>query len=220
MTIYIYGGGRLGRQLASWLNEDPRYDRQALVFVDDTLSPDSELDTICHQATLPVIGGLDQLIQRSDASSLEKCVLFAIGYSDMEKRLAALERVQSAGISLMNYYHPSAVIPKSAVLGEGNVIGAQTALDVGVTLGDANFIDLGCTLCELVALGRANYISAGSVIGGRSRLGSANFLGLQSVIRDEISIGDNNTIPMQGFVHQSLGSGIRVLEQRTVRHIG
>lgn len=96
--------------------------------------------------------------------------------------------------------HPSAVIDKTAELGEGVIVGPNTVIDKGVVIGDGTILDANVSIGKDVKIGKGNSFYSNCVVGRPPQL-----LGLDPETKyGLLEIGDNNTIREMVTIHPSM----------------
>ena len=121
--------------------------------------------------------------------------VYALYRSDIIKE--RIELRDSYGIPadrFLSFVHPTAYIAKSVILGKGNIILANCALDSNVVLGNFNTLQIGTLIGHDTKLGDSNFFAAHTCIGSNIKIGSGNFSGLNCCIKNFINIGDYNLI--------------------------
>ena len=99
-----------------------------------------------------------------------------------------------------NFIHPSVLVSRSAKIGFGNVILANTVINPNFIIGNFNVINSLCLLGHDSMMGNNNYFSAENVVGSGVKIGDRNFIGLNSTLRNSIEIGNRNIIAMASNV--------------------
>lgn len=118
-----------------------------------------------------------------------------------------IELLCSLGIPMdkyLSFVHPSCVVAKSAVIGFGNVILANTVVNPNVVIGHHNTINSNCLIGHDSNLSNYNYIAGHTCVGSNIQIGDGNFIGLKSSIRNFISIGNFCIIGMASNVTKSI----------------
>ncbi len=129
----------------------------------------------------------------------------------MKERISLLN---SYGIPYEKFYtfiHPSSYVARSASIGHGCAILANTAIHSNVVIGNHCSILANSTVGHDTQIGDYNYISPHVAMGSNNRVGCANFFGLNSTFNNYISIGDHCFVGMASVVVKSLSSGAKVV---------
>lgn len=118
-------------------------------------------------------------------------LLMGIGYKNMgEIRAQVFQKCKNLGFRFINYIHPTAIISKDVVMGEGNNILEGVILEAGVRIGDANLLFGGSMIAHDTVIGSFNTLSVKAVAAGCTVIGSHCFLGASSVVRDHVVFQD------------------------------
>jgi sugar O-acyltransferase (sialic acid O-acetyltransferase NeuD family) len=191
-TAYIVGAGAHGRVVLDVLRDQGTYD--TLEFVDDNAELwGSEVNGA------RVAGGLARLRQQDPATFR---IVLALG--NPVTRLALAKKCQDLSLPLLNAIHPSAVVTSSAVLGGGNMIGAQTVINSNarlcyhVIVNTAAIIEHDCvirdgaTICPSVSMGgrvtveRGAFVGTGAIILPRIRIGAGAVIAAGSIVTRDV----------------------------------
>ena len=212
--VVFYGAGHLGRQIYHHVSTYCRDGVEVLGFVDDT-----------KPAGLEVIDGkrtLGSLAQAQASSALQPSAIefvFAIGYTSMRQRRAALERVLAVGYRLFTFVHPRAIVEPGAEVGQGCVVLAGAVIDQQVSVGPACFIDIGVRLTAGTTVGCNNYFSAGTATGSRVRIGDDCFFGMDCTITTEVQMGSNLFVNAKTLVARNVGDNLKLVEVHKSREL-
>ncbi len=204
--VVIYGSGYLGRQLLHHLRSYYAA-TTVLGFADDTRPSGEQV-----VPGLFTLGGVSDVSRQDAASPKSTEMVFAIGYSDMLARAAALERVLGLGYRLFSIIHPGAMIEPNAQHGEGCVVLAGAVLDQGVVLGSGCFIDIGVRLGAGTLIGKNCYLSSGSSTGSRVRLGDSCFVGMDCTLTTDVQVGSNVFVNAKTLVPRNIGDNVKIVE--------
>lgn len=134
--------------------------------------------------------------------------LFALYRPDLIRERIALR--DSYGIPKERYatfIHHSAYIAKSAKIGYGCVVLANSVINSNVSMGDYNTIQSNTLIGHDTKIGNSNFFAAHSAIGSNSKIGNADFFGLNTSVNNYISIGDYVFIGMASNVIKGIGDG-------------
>lgn len=134
-------------------------------------------------------------------------------------RLQLRDRVNAAGLHLLNVIHPSVVVSASLRMGQGNLIKAGAVLGTEVSIGDCCIIDNGVVVPHHNRLGHAVHLAPGVSMGGDCRVGDRTLLGVGASIAPRITIGaDVIVAPASGVVRDV--PDFAVMEGNPARQIG
>lgn len=123
--------------------------------------------------------------------------IFALYRSDIIKERATLR--DSYGIPKERFFtfiHPSVFVAKSACVGNGSIILANSVINSNSILGDFTYLMANVLVGHDTTLGESNFVAAHCCIGSNLKIGSYNFFGLNSNYKNFIRIGDNNIVGM------------------------
>ena len=135
--------------------------------------------------------------------------VFAMYRSDKIKERANL--CESYGIPperWLTFIHPEATVCRSASLGYGTIVLAQSVINSNVKIGNHNIILSGSIIEHDTEIGNHNFMAAHSCIGSGIKIGNYNFLGLNATYRTFVEIGNNNIIGMSSVVLHSIGNDL------------
>ena len=109
-----------------------------------------------------------------------------------------------------NFIHPSCTISRSAVIGIGSVIMANTVVNPNAEIGKFCTIQSNVTIGHDSKMGDYNFIATQSTV-GNIVMGSRNFMGINSCTNNFITVGDDCFIAMASNVIKIIGSGTKVM---------
>lgn len=205
--VAIYGAGHLGRQVFHHVRHHCANQVELLGFIDDTRATG---ETVIDGVT--TLGGLDRVKTTQGLRPGEIQVVFAIGYTDMSARRAALNRVLDAGYDLFSVVHPRAIIEPGAELGAGCIVLQNAVLDQQVRVGAACFIDIGVRLTAGTVVGCNNYFSSGTSTGSRVVIGDDCFFGMDCTVTTEVRMGSRLFVNAKTLVPRDVGDDIKLVE--------
>ena len=79
------------------------------------------------------------------------------------------------------FIHPSAIVAKSARIGYGCSILANSVINPNAVIGNHCTIHTNCLVGHDTLLGNYNFLAAHSVLGSNCKFGNGNFIGLNTV---------------------------------------
>jgi len=127
-----------------------------------------------------------------------------IGFQRMNYRINFLQESAQLNRRWPTYVHPSTIISKTSIFGQGTVIGPNSCIGHSVTIGDF------CSVAPLVSIGHGstigfnNALSPGTIIGGSTTVGNNVYFGQSSSIRDKINICDDVKFAMTSAVTKNI----------------
>lgn len=107
------------------------------------------------------------------------------------------------------FIHPTCTIARSAVIGLGTVIMANTVVNPNANIGKFCTIQSNVTIGHDSKMGVYNFIATQSIV-GNIVMGDRNFMGINSCTNNFITIGDDCFIGMASNVVKSVPSNIKV----------
>lgn len=212
--VALYGAGYLGQQLHHHVATHCRDTAEVIGFIDDTKA--EGLEVIDGQRTL---GALAAAVQTPALQPGAIELVFAIGYTNMRLRRAALERALAAGYRLFTVVHPRAMIEPNAQVGQGCVVLAGAVIDQHVTVGPACFVDIGVRLTAGTRVGCNNYFSSGTSTGSRVKIGDDCFFGMDCTVTTEVQMGSNLFVNAKTLVARNVGDNLKLVELHKGREL-
>jgi len=94
------------------------------------------------------------------------------------------------GIAFSTIIHPSAVISRSAILGEGCVVGAGAIVAAEAKLGEHVTLNRGCTVGHHTALGDYAIVQPGANIASFVRVGRGAMVGMGASVLQDRGVGE------------------------------
>lgn len=157
-----------------------------------------------------VIDGIRVLGQTSLIAELAgACAVACVGSpDDYSSRRRLTQRLDLPPDRWATLVHPTAVVPRSAVIGPGTVVQAAVVMTTSVRIGshvvfmpgvvithdgvvgDYVTFGSGAMLAGGVVVGEGAYIGAGALIRERRRVGEWSLLGMGSVLTDDVPAGE------------------------------
>jgi len=174
--LAIIGAGEFGKQAREMALLQGKYD--PIGFYDD-FSVEEQFEG------LPILGKIDDVEHHFEQGKVE--VLFvAIGYNHLRFKQTVMRRFSS--IPFANIIHPTAVIEKSAKLGQGIFIYPMTYIGPGVDVADGVVLNMYSYLPHDNKIGECAAFSGGTNMGGKTDIGSCSFVGLGCTVSDNLKI--------------------------------
>jgi len=134
---------------------------------------------------------------KSNASAYGKTELFtefindsdffvAIGNNSIRKSF--VEKIVASQGTFATLIHPSAVISKSATIGQGTVVMAGAVINARVKIGDGVIVNTGSSVDHDCKLDVYSHIGVGAHLAGTVHVGKEVFVGAGTIIINNISI--------------------------------
>lgn len=191
-----------------------------------------------------------KVAEKSEAS----CVLTTVKTTDFPKTILRVNNIKEALTVLYNamlemklprtgVIHPTAVIDKTAVLGENVSAGPYAVIGKNTKIGDNSIIDANCAIGENVTIGTLTHLYPNvtaydySVIGNNVTLHSGTVIGSDGfgyipkegrilkvpqlssvVIEDDVEIGANSCVDRGTFTNTVIGKGTKIDNLVQVAH--
>lgn len=103
-----------------------------------------------------------------------------------------------------NFIHPSVMLAKSAIMGQGNVLLSNVVVNCNAVMGNFNTVNSGTLLGHDITIGNNNYFAGQVCVGSGLKIGDMNFIGLNTSIRNGIKLGNENIVGMSSNITKSI----------------
>jgi sugar O-acyltransferase (sialic acid O-acetyltransferase NeuD family) len=133
-----------------------------------------------------VFGGLEVLPELRARMDVEGAVV-AIGDNGVRREIA--DKVESAGLTLVNAIHPSANLAHNVTLGRNIVIAAGALVCAHCHVGDSVVLNTGCIVDHESMIGPGSHICPGARLAGRVTVDSGAFVGIGATVIQNVRIG-------------------------------
>lgn len=206
MKYIIVGNGDYAKMMGRYLGETK--DIQISGFTVESKYISEEMDNT------PVIPA-EEIYESYPPS--EYYLIMGIGYRNMNHiKKQEYNRYKKMGYHFENYIHPTAIIGKSVIMGEGNNIFEGVVIQEGVKMGDGNLVYGGVLIAHENSIGSFNSFSVKACIAGCSMIGNNCFFGANSTVRDHVSISDYTLVGAGAYVDVSTNPYGVVVSQKSV----
>jgi sugar O-acyltransferase (sialic acid O-acetyltransferase NeuD family) len=163
-----------------------------------------ELATICGYEVIARIDDYDpcppSIVTLDDASHMfapaTHLIAVAIGYKNLQGRLAAYERIKLLGYRAATLIHPTAYVSPSALIGSGSLIMAQSCVDCRSSIGEVCVLWPKACVNHDTSIERNTFISPNVTICGNVHIGESSFIGASSVVVDGATLASNTFLKM------------------------
>lgn len=151
---------------------------------------------------IPVIGNSDD-IDNIDLSGIDA---FHISIGDNKARQEIYRMLKAKGHSLLTIVHPTAVISKTAEIGEGCFIGPKAVIQNNVRISNVTLINTAAVIEHDNVLGEAVHVAPGACTAGRVKINELAFVGIGVTIIPDIVIGKSAFIGAGAVVVKDVSS--------------
>jgi len=173
--------GNFGRELINWAN-DAGPEHAFSGFLDTN---QNALDGYSYK--LPWLGAVDDFVPKSGDQ-------LVIAIADPKDKRAVVQKLKKVGATFAKFIHPSALIAKSSVLGEGVVVFPHSVISCDTHLGDFVSINGLSGIGHDVRIGDYSTISAHVGLTGYVQVGESVFIGVGAKVLPKVKIGNNAKI--------------------------
>lgn len=115
-------------------------------------------------------------------------IFYGIGYNNLNFKFNLSLKLNIPKATII---HPSALIEKSATIGDGVLLYANAYIGPNVILKDNVTVNINSYLPHDNVVDECTFISGTISVGGKTNIGKCCFIGLASTIIDNITIADN-----------------------------
>ena len=150
----------------------------------------------------PILGGVkDYEVCEDDR--------FIIAINNPITRHRIAEELRSRGAKFANLIHPSCVIARDAVIGEGNIISPFSMIGPKAVIGNFNGLTSYSAISHDCVVGNYNSFSS-VVVCGYCHIGDNNMFYIKSTVAPSITIGSNCIIQAGMLVDKDVPDGTTV----------
>ncbi len=119
-------------------------------------------------------------------------IFVAIGNNEV--RNEKVNELVEAGAQLISLIHPTAVISRYAVVGDGTIVMANSVVNAFTIIGAASIINTSSSVDHDCNIGKAVHISPGANLAGNVTIGDYSWIGIGASVVQEIKIGKSTII--------------------------
>ncbi len=138
-------------------------------------------------------------------------VLVALGIGSNEARERAHKRLRLAGFEVATLIHPSAVVARSARLGEGTVVVANATVNPDAVVGQGVIVNTGAVVEHDCRVDDYAHLSPKAALGGAVTVGRRSHLGLGAVALPGVRIGADVRAGAGAAIHRDVPDGRTVV---------
>jgi len=193
--LVIVGAGPFGRELMCWALEAVNAEWTSMAWVDDSADA---LDG--HDYDLLWLGTLESF----HPAPTDRCVIAAGEPETKKKRVEAL---RARGASFATLIHPSAVIARTARIGEGSIFCPLSFLSADARVGRFVTVNALSSVGHDVQLGDYSTLSAHVDLTGLVQVGESVFFGTGAKVVPKVRIGEKARIGAGVTVMRTVAAG-------------
>jgi len=193
MLIVVMGAGGHGRSVADAL--ELQMPGRLAGFVDDETSL---IGTTVIE--YPVLGTREWLWEQAQCQN----VSVAIGLGTSSVRRQFMAECETHGVRVLTVVHPTAVVAKSAHIGDGAVAMARAVISANAHVGRGAIIGTAATIEHDVEVGDFALVGPNVVTGGGAQIGDGALIGLNVQILPGIAVGNETTVGAGSIVCRNL----------------
>lgn len=196
--IIFFGTGAVAAEITSQL-EDSDWGEKAGIEIKGYVASDDAgfVHWKEYKYRSPYLGNLsDYNIEDNDYFVL------ALGNYQVKRRI--VDEIKAKGGKFITLIHPTAIIAKTATIGEGNILDPFTIIGPNVKLGDFNLLTSQSIISHDSIVGNYNFFAT-SLLCGYNHIGNDNYFGIRATTLPEIVVGDRNIIQAGMIVDKNTG---------------
>ncbi|MGL5665041.1 MAG: acetyltransferase [Shewanella sp.] len=194
-NLIFVGAGGYFKELYDYLIDDlesGRYADLSLKGIIAEIAP-------CEEAVLPFLALLNEYdIQHDD--------LFLIAIGQVAARKRIFDYLASKGAHFLTYIHYTALVSKSASVGEGSIVCPYTIVNAKASIGRNCSVNVHCSIGHDSVLGDHVVVSPYSALNGNAKVGDNCFIGTRSTIFPKIEVGSLVTVDSHTTVRNDIES--------------
>lgn len=199
-TLVIVGAGGFSREVICWAEHAQGVHSETKI---RGYLVDEQYPKLASNYGLAWLGGVDDYEPQPD----EACLL---AISDPAAKQQLVARLRASGAKFATLVHSSAVIAKTATIGEGCIVCPHALVSADVTLGEFVTINAMSSVGHDSTVGAYSTLSAHVDITGGVAVGNLSFFGSGSRVLPKLRIGRNAKVGAGATVMRSVAEGCTV----------
>jgi sugar O-acyltransferase (sialic acid O-acetyltransferase NeuD family) len=195
--LILVGCGDFGRELINWADDAAAsgVGQSFFGFLDNN---PTALDKYSYK--LAYLGSVDDFLPNDE-------YLFIIGIANPETKRIVVEKLKAKGAVFTKLVHPSAVIARTAILGEGVVICPHALISADASLGNFVAVNGLSSIGHDAHVGHFSTLSAHVDITGFAHIGEGVFFGTGAKVLPKVKIGNGARIGAGTTIMRSVSEG-------------
>jgi sugar O-acyltransferase (sialic acid O-acetyltransferase NeuD family) len=176
--LLVLGAGDHAKVVIATIEAEARF--QVIGLLDDDVSK--------HETTwygYRVLGGHDQLARLRD-QGISKAII-AVGDNIHRAKLA--QSALKAGFELADAIHPTAVMMRGSVIGEGAVVLPHAYVGADARIGSGALLSVSAMVAHDCVVGDWCQLCPGARLGGHVRLGDYSLIGMGATVLPRVTVG-------------------------------
>ena len=202
LKCVVFGGGGHGSVVIDCLRQSTK---AKLIGI---LDPGHEIGTTIEGVM--VLGG-DEAIDVAVAKGASHFICAIGSTGDSSAREKIYSQAMNSGLKPICAIHPSAIIAKSAIIGDGATVFAGAIINPGAEIGENAIINTGAIIEHHCKIGNHAHVATGAVLSGTVRVGRGAHIGSGAVVRHGITIGDGAIVGSGAVVVKNVEDNVTVV---------
>lgn len=178
MRLIIAGAGAFAREVFEW-SEDASEDGR-LFQIGGFIGPAASSEGTILPA--PYLGSYDSFLIQDDDR-------FLVAIGDPRIKLEVAAHLMDRGARFTNLIHPTAIVARSAIMGNGVILCPHALISVNAVIGDFVTINTKSTIGHDVKIGEGCTLSSFVDLTGGVSIDTGVFLGSHATVAPKCSIG-------------------------------
>ncbi len=156
-----------------------------------------------------IIGSFDDLFSKKNLANMK----FALSMGDNFIRKELFYKIKAANGMIPTLIHPSAIVSRHSILGEGVVVHINSVIHPDVTIGDNTVFSYNTSITHSSKIGSHSYVALSAMIGAHIVIGDNVFIGIKAgIVSSKVDyIGDFAYIGAGALVVKSVEARTMVI---------
>ena len=131
--------------------------------------------------------------------------VFIIAIGNVNYRSDIYTDLKSKGAKFISYVHPSSIVSKSAILGEGCIVCPMSIINANAVLGSNVSINVNVSIGHGASVGSHSVLSPYSALNGDASVGEKVFIGTRSTVFPCVDVGADTVVDSHTAVRKTAG---------------